>query len=300
MVEGGLFPSDFVAVRSQINFHNYHPDNSLILVNPREGEHTLRTEDIVHQIEQHGTEIALVMFSGVHFYTGQYFNMEAIAAASQRVGCRVGFDLAHAVGNVEMKLHDWNVDFACWCSYKYVNGGPGAVAGAFVHEKHFHDTTLKRLDGWWGVTLQKRFGMENGDLPFIKGAMAYAVSNPPVMSMLPVMASLQIFHEIGMPQLVRKQKLLTGLLEYLLLHYFGDTIDILTPSTPRDRGCQLSISFSMNLDDIFKEIQKRGVVCDMRRSHVVRIAPTPMYNSFKDVHSFVTILRQVVDEMKTK
>ena len=297
MTEGGSFPSDFVAMKSQISFHNYDPAEALITISPREGEHTLRSEDIIQRINEEGDDVALILFSGVQFYTGQYFDIEAITVAGLGKGCRVGFDLAHAIGNVEMKLHDWNVDFASWCSYKYLNGGPGAIGGAFVHEKHAKDSSLKRFDGWWGVEVRKRFTMNNDNLPFITGAMAYAVSNPPVMSMLPVMASLDIFHSAGMQKLLNKQKLLTGFLEYLLYYHLDSSLfEILTPSNINERGCQLSISFSVNLDYVFTVIRRRGVICDMRRSRVLRVAPCPLYNKFSDVYKFVMYLKEALDE----
>lgn len=259
-------------------------------------EHTLRTEDIVEAINREGEQTALVLFSGVQFCTGQFFDMKAITEAGHAKGCRVGFDLAHAVGNVEMHLHDWCVDFACWCTYKYLNSGPGAVAGAFVHERHDSDKNLKQFKGWWGVEFRKRFSMMNDDLPFIPGAMGYALCNPPVLSMLPVLASIEIFHEVGMEKVVAKQRQLTGYLELLLHRTIGSAhFEILTPSNVHERGCQLSISFKRNLDAVFQELCKRGVVCDIRRSRVIRVAPCPLYNSFLDVYKFVSQLKNCLD-----
>ena len=295
LVEGGLFPSDLLTVNSQMKFHDLDPKESLVMVDPRPGEETLRTEDIVRVIEEQGEEIALIMFSGIQFYTGQFFDMEAITAAGHRKGCYVGFDLAHAVGNVELKLHDWNVDWAAWCCYKYLNGGPGVTGGIFVHKNHDNNTELKRLDGWWGVDLQRRMEMENDDLPLMKGAKGYAQSCNSALATVPLLASLELFHSIGMAKLIKKQKLLTGFLEYLIWENFDSaTVQILTPSTTQDRGCQLSLSFTMNLDAVFGEMKKHGVVVDVRRSHVIRVAPAPLYNSFNDVFRFVSVLKKII------
>lgn len=248
-------------------------------------------------IDEKGEDIALIMFSGIQFYTGQFFDIKAITAAGHRRGCVVGFDLAHAVGNVELKLHDWGVDWAAWCSYKYLNGGPGAIGGVFVHKKHENNTELKRLNGWWGIDLKRRMQMDNDDLPLLAGAKGYAVSCTPVLTIMPLLASLEIFQSVGMTKLIEKQKLLTGYLECLILENFDQTeVKILTPRTMQDRGCQLSISFSIDLDTVFGEIERHGVVCDMRRSHVIRVAPAPLYNSFKDVFKFVKVLKKVIKE----
>ena len=223
--------------------------------------------------------------------------MPAITAAGHRQGCMVGFDLAHAVGNVELKLHDWGVDWAAWCAYKYLNGGPGVTGAIFVHERHENNTDLKRLNGWWGVDLKRRMEMDNDDLPLLPGAKGYALSTVSVLTMMPLLGSLEIFQSVEFTKLIEKQKLLTGYLEHLILENFSPAeVKILTPPSTGERGCQLSIAFTMDLDTVFGEIQRHGVVCDVRRSHVIRVAPAPLYNSYRDVYKFVAVLKKVIKE----
>ncbi|KAJ8351574.1 hypothetical protein SKAU_G00230500 [Synaphobranchus kaupii] len=296
LIEDKAFPSDYYAVESQIRMRGFDPQQSLLLMKPRAGEETLRTEDILATIEREGESIAVVLFSGVQYYTGQVFNMAAITAAGQNKGCFVGFDCAHAVGNVELRLHDWGVDFACWCSYKYLNSGAGGLAGAFIHEKHTH-TVKSTLWGWWGHDLKTRFHMDNV-MDLLPGVGGYRLSNQPFLLVCPLQASLEIFSQTSMQALRQKSKLLTGYLEYLLKHYYTQDearpdkpyVRIITPSDPEERGCQLSLSFSVPVDTIFNELEKRGVACDMREPNVLRIAPAPLYNSFSDVHRFVNLL----------
>ena len=302
LVEAGLFPSDLVVVRSQIELHNHDPDTSIVFVHPRPGEYTLRTEDIVKKIEDQGEEIALVMFSGVQAFTGQFFDLAEITRAGHKSGCYVGFDLAHAVGNVVLKLHDWDVDFAAWCTYKYLNGGPGCTGGAFVHEKHFDGSspTLKRLDGWWGIELKERFGMDPDDLPFYNDARAYAQSCPSVLSTAPLIASLEIMCSAGIDRLREKQILLTGYLEYLLYSNIDRSrFEIISPSNPADRGSMLSIRIFNDLGKINEELRRCGVICDTRRGEFLRVAPVPVYSSFKDVYEFVRILNDTMDEVRS-
>nr|XP_046238454.1 kynureninase [Scatophagus argus]XP_046238455.1 kynureninase [Scatophagus argus] len=296
LLEDKAFPSDHYAVESQIRLRGFDPRESTLLLSPQPGEETLRTEDILEVIEKEGDSIAVVMLSGVQYYTGQLFNMAAITEAGQRKGCYVGFDCAHAAGNVELKLHDWGVDFACWCSYKYLNAGAGGLAGAFIHEKH-KDTIKPALLGWWGHDLKTRFQMTNV-LELQPGVSGFRLSNQPILLVCPLQASLEVFNMTSMRALRRKSILLTGYLEYLIGHYFSEDaarpdkphVRIITPSDPEQRGCQLSLCFSIHVRKVFRELERRGVACDMREPSVLRVAPVPLYNSFRDVHRFVEAL----------
>lgn len=296
LLEDKAFPSDHYAVESQIRLRGFDPERSMLCLSPRPGEDTLRTEDILDMIEKEGDSIAVVMFSGVQYYTGQLFNMAAITEAGHRKGCYVGFDCAHAAGNAELKLHDWGVDFACWCSYKYLNSGAGGLAAAFVHEKHQH-TIRPALVGWWGHDLKTRFQMNNM-LELQPGVSGFRLSNQPVLLVCPLQASLEVFNLTSMQALRRKSLLLTGYLEYLIQHYYAKDptqphkphVHVITPSDPQQRGCQLSLSFSVPIRTVFQELEKRGVACDMREPSVLRIAPVPLYNTFTDVHRFIEAL----------
>lgn len=296
LIEDKAFPSDHYAVESQVQLRGYDPEQSMLLMCPRPGEETLRTEDILDRIEKEGDSIAVVMFSGVQYYTGQLFDMASITKAGQSKGCYVGFDCAHAVGNAELQLHDWGVDFACWCSYKYVNSGAGGLAGAFIHEKHTH-TVKPALLGWWGHDMKTRFQMDNV-MDLLPGISGYRLSNQPILLVCPLQASLEVFSMTSMAALRRKSVLLTGYLEHLIQHYYSPDaarprqpyVRIITPSAPAERGCQLSLSFSVPVRALFQELEKRGVACDMREPNVLRIAPVPLYNSFRDVHRFISLL----------
>ncbi|XP_030626383.1 kynureninase [Chanos chanos] len=300
LLEDKAFPSDHYAVESQIHLRGHDPRESMILMAPREGEETLRTEDILAIIEQEGDSIAVIMFSGVQYYTGQLFDMATITKAGHAKGCYVGFDCAHAAGNAELHLHDWGVDFACWCSYKYMNSGAGGLAGAYIHEKHAH-TVKPALLGWWGHNMKTRFQMTN-EMDLQAGISGYRLSNQPILLVCPLQASLEIFNKSSMKALRKKSVLLTGYLEYLLKHYYSKDesdpskayIRIITPSNPAERGCQLSLCFSVPIRTVFKELERRGVVCDMREPNVMRIAPVPLYNSFRDVHRFISVLGSVL------
>lgn len=306
LLEAKAFPSDHYAVESQLQLHGLDIEKSMRIIKPREGEETWRTEDILEVIEKEGDSIAVVLFSGVHFYTGQLFNIPAITKAGQAKGCFVGFDLAHAVGNVELHLHDWGVDFACWCSYKYLNAGAGGIAGAFVHEKHTH-TIKPQLVGWFGHELSTRFKMDN-KLQLIPGASGFRISNPPILLICSLYASLEIFKKATMKALRRKSILLTGYLEYMIKHCFGKdkegtkkpVVNIITPSCIEDRGCQLTLTFSCPIDYIFQELEKRGVVCDKRDPNGLRVAPVPLYNSFHDVYKFINRLTSAIDSAERK
>ncbi|XP_041834355.1 kynureninase [Melanotaenia boesemani] len=296
LLEDKAFPSDHYAVQSQICLRGFSPEDSMRLLSPRPGEETLRTKDILKVIEKEGESIAVVMLSGVQYYTGQLFDMATITEAGHRKGCIVGFDCAHAAGNVELKLHDWSVDFACWCSYKYINSGAGGIAGAFIHEKHKH-TIKPALLGWWGHDLKTRFQMTN-ELDLQPGVNGFRLSNQPILLVCPLQASLEVFDMTSMQALRRKSVLLTGYLEYLIQYYYTKDpmqphkphVHIITPSDPQQRGCQLSLSFSVPIRRVYEELEKRGVVCDMREPSVLRVAPVPLYNSFSDVHRFIETL----------
>jgi kynureninase len=289
IIEKGAFPSDQYAVASQLHFHRRDPVNDLIELAPRDGETILRTEDIINTIEQAGNSVALILLGGVNYYTGQVFDMQAITEAGHRMGCVVGFDLAHAAGNVELRLHDWNVDFAAWCSYKYLNAGPGGIAGVFVHERHAKSFDLPRFAGWWGHDKKTRFLM-GPEFDPIPGAEGWQLSNPPIFQLAALRASLEIFEEAGMADLRSKSVNLTGYLEYLLIRIDDDRISVITPSDPAARGCQLSIRVKDSDKRLFDAIAARGVVADWREPDVIRVAPVPLYNTFTDVFRFADIL----------
>lgn len=290
LIESKAFPSDHYAVESQIRFHGYDPNNALIEIKPREGESTIRTEDIEELIDKDGNSIALIWLAGVNYFTGQAFEMERITKAGHKKGCIVGFDLAHGAGNVKLNLHDWNVDFAVWCSYKYLNGGPGAVGGCFVHEKHAFDFTLPKFSGWWGHDKQSRFLMDPQYIP-IPGAEGWQLSNPPVLLMASLKASLDIFDEAGMDALRQKSEKLTGYLEYLISEQKNPNIEIITPKDINQRGCQLSLKVKDKNQDFHKRLVDNGVICDWREPDVIRLAPTPLYNTFADIYQFAELLK---------
>jgi kynureninase len=290
VIEKGAFPSDRYAVESQLKFHRTGTED-LIEFAPRDGESTLRTEDIVETIERNGDEIALVMMGGVNYYTGQAFDMKAITEAGHRVGAVVGFDLAHAAGNLELRLHDWDVDFAVWCSYKYLNAAPGGIAGAFVHERHARSFELPRFAGWWGSNKQTRFLMGPNFDP-LPGAEGWQLSNPPIFQLAALRASLEIFDEAGMSNLRAASVSLTGHLETLLSKIDNDRISIITPSDPAQRGCQLSIRVEDADKSLFDAITSRGVIADWREPDVIRVAPVPLYNTVEDVEGFAEILKE--------
>ena len=294
LMEGGAFPSDQYAIESQVNYHGFDPDKTIIEVFPKEGEHTLRTEDIISAIEQNADELALVLFAGVNYYTGQVFDMEVIAKAGHEAGAYVGFDLAHAAGNIPLQLHDWETDFACWCSYKYINSGPGGISGIFVHEKHFNNPRLKRFAGWWGYRPDKRFLMAPGFIP-ASGAEGWQVSTSPILLMAVHKAALDIFEQAGgLDQLRAKSILLTGYLEYLIKtinqKHSEELFTIITPKNPEERGCQLSIICKRNGKKTFNYLAENGVIGDWREPDVIRLSPVPLYNSFKDVYEAVKYL----------
>jgi kynureninase len=295
LTEADAFPSDQYAFESQLKFHKRNPDEALIELKPREGEVTLRTSDIIKAIEENASEIALVIFGGVQYYTGQFFDIKKITEAAHKAGAVAGFDLAHAVGNVPLQLHKHNVDFAVWCSYKYLNSGPGSVAGAFIHERHANDFTLPRFAGWWGHNEKERFQMKKGFQP-MTGVDGWQLSNFPVLSGAAHLASLEIFQEAGIKSLRKKSELLTGYLEFLLkqLEGYGKTFHILTPASPSERGCQLSIFVSKNGKKVFNYLLKNNVIADWREPGVIRVAPVPLYNTFEEVFRFADLFKKNV------
>ncbi|HEX8249484.1 MAG TPA: kynureninase [Pyrinomonadaceae bacterium] len=300
VIEAGAFPSDQYAVESQIKFHRSEPtasvevgsdwQNSLIELKPRAGEACLRAEDIEKTIIENNDSIALILLGGVNYYTGQAYDMKRITEIGHRIGAYVGFDLAHAAGNIELHLHDWNVDFAAWCSYKYLNAGPGGIAGCFVHEKHAARFDLPRFAGWWGHDKETRFLMNSGFQP-IKGAEGWQLSNPPIFQLAALKASLDVFEAAGMKALTEKSRKLTGYLEFLLGEIHDQRISVITPANPESRGCQLSIRVRDADKNLFKAISEKGVIADWREPDVIRVAPVPLYNSFSDVYKFAEILK---------
>ncbi|MEN0003441.1 MAG: kynureninase [Bacteroidota bacterium] len=299
VMEAGAFPSDQYAVESQVKLHGFDPEQAIVEVTPRKGEDTIHTEDIVQTIQAHSDSIALVLFGGVNYYTGQFFDLRTITKAGHEVGAHVGFDLAHAAGNVPLELNRWGVDFAVWCSYKYLNAGPGGPSGAFVHERHADRPELPRLAGWWGHDEDARFQMQKGFIP-MKGAAGWQLSNVPIFSFAAHKVSLDLFNEVGMDALRQKSELLTGYLEFLIgqLNKEQEHYKIITPSTPKDRGCQLSILTQAYGRELFAFLTVNGVICDWREPNVIRLAPAPMYNTFEDVFRLYGLLLEYQETKK--
>jgi kynureninase len=294
LMEEPAFPSDTYAIKTQIAHHELDPNDALILARPRKGEFIIRTEDIVDLTKKHADQLAVVLFAGVNFFTGQSFDIERITAEAQKYDIIAGFDLAHAAGNVPLSLHDWNVDFAVWCSYKYLNAGPGAVAGAFVHERHATNTKLPRLAGWFGNDPNTRFRLhlEPEFIP-VASADGWQISNPPIFAMAPLRASLAIFDDAGgMESLRTKSIRLTGYLEFLLTEIGSKKFTVITPGNPDERGCQLSILAHEHPKELFGKLQAADVKCDFREPNVIRVAPTPLYNTFQEIWRFARILAQ--------
>jgi kynureninase len=297
LMEANAFPSDQYAIESQVRYHGYNPDDAIIELKPRAGEYTLRTEDIMATIELNKDVLATIIIGGVSYLTGQLMDMKAITLAGHRAGAVVGFDLAHAIGNVPLQLHDWQVDFACWCSYKYLNSGPGGVAGIFVHEQHGQKPELPRFAGWWGNAEETRFRMEKGFHPQ-PGAAGWQLSNAPVFPMAIHRASLELFEAAGMNQLRAKSELLTGFLEFVLrdfnLQFPEHALNIITPEDAAMRGCQLSLIATSNGKEIFNKLTKAGVFTDWREPNVIRMAPVPLYNSFEEVWKTGAVLNELM------
>jgi kynureninase len=293
-IEANAFPSDQYAVKSQIRFHGFDPASSLIEISPRRGEDAVRTQDIEALIEKEGESMALILLGGINYATGQLFEMDKITKAGHAKGCVVGFDLAHAAGNVILKLHDWDVDFAAWCTYKYLNGGPGSIAGCFVHERHANNPDLPRFAGWWGHDKKTRFLM-GPDFHLIPGAEGWQLSNPPILPLAALRASMDIFDEAGMENLRAKSVLLTGYLEFLLDQHSNKSFSIITPREPAQRGAQLSLRLHRHDRSICDRLAAHGVICDWREPDILRVAPAPLYNSFFEVYRFVGIFLALVN-----
>lgn len=299
--EAKMFPSDRYLLETQVQHHGFEPDDAIIEVSPREGEHLIREEDILATIAAHGDQVALVFFGGVNYFTGQLFDMKKLTDAAHKVGAIAGFDLAHAAGNVPLKLHDWNVDFAAWCTYKYLNGSAGNVGAIFVHQRHGENTELPRFGGWWGHNKERRFLMENQFEP-MSGAEGWQLSNAPVMGMAILKSSLDIFQEIGMEKLRTKSIKLTAFLEFVfnnVIEQFPDiNLEIITPSDPEQRGCQLSVKLEGTDKRFFQALTDTGVIADFREPNVIRLAPTPLYNSFEDIYRFGQTLTHLLTSWK--
>ena len=297
ITEGGAFPSDQYALETQVKFHGFTPNEAIIELFPRKGETTLRTDDILRAIDQHADSLALVMMGGVNYYTGQFFDLEKITEKAHEVGALAGFDLAHAVGNVILKLHQWNIDFAVWCTYKYLNSGPGGTSGVFVNEKHEYKPDLPRFAGWWGHNEDDRFLMKPGFNP-MKGAAGWQLSNAQILPMAAHLASLDIFDEVGMDKLRAKSSKLTGFLAFLIQQMnkkIGtEAAQIITPKADIERGCQLSLVMKKEGRKVFDELTKQGVIADWREPDVIRVAPVPLYNTFQDCFRFVEIMNTVL------
>ncbi len=295
--EEKAFPSDQYMFQSQVKFHGYDPKDAIVEIKRREGEANIRLEDVLAKIDEIGNELALVLIGGVNYYTGQVFDMKTITAAGHKQGAYVGWDLAHAAGNIKLNLHDWNVDFAAWCSYKYMNSGPGNASGFFVHEKHHNDKELRRFAGWYGHNKEKRFKMEP-DFEPVHGADGWQISNLPILSLAPYLASVEMFAEVGMDKLIAKRNLITSYLEFILheidKELEGADFEILTPSNQEERGCQLSVYLHGQGRELFDRLMKNGVITDWREPNVIRLAPAPFYCSFEDMYDFGQILKELI------
>ncbi len=293
LIESDAFPSDRFAVQTQLEFHGYDPTDCLIEWSPRAGETLLHIEDLESLLEKQGTEIALLLIGGVNYYTGQYLDLKKIAELGHAKGCKVGIDLAHGAGNIQPDLHASGVDFAVWCTYKYLNSGPGSLGGVFVHQRYAHDKNLKRFAGWWSQNKTTRFDMRQA-LDITPGAEGWQVSNPPILSMAAIKASLDLFNEVGMEALREKSIQLTGYLEYLINELNNPDIEIITPKDPNQRGCQLSIRVKNTDKTLHKKLTEKHVITDWREPDVIRCAPAPFYNSFEDVYRMVEILKTLL------
>ena len=293
LIESDAFPSDRYAVQTQLEFHGYDPKDCLIEWSPRVGETLLHIEDLESLLEKQGAEIALLLIGGVNYYTGQYLDLKKIAELGHAKGCKVGIDLAHGAGNIQPDLHASGVDFAAWCTYKYLNSGPGSLGGVFVHQRYAHDKNLKRFAGWWSQNKTTRFDMRQA-LDITPGAEGWQLSNPPILSMAAIKASLDLFNEVGMEALREKSIQLTGYMEYLINKLNNPDIEIITPKDPNQRGCQLSIRVKNTDKTLHKKLTQKHVITDWREPDVIRCAPVPFYNSFEDVYRMVEILKTLL------
>ena len=293
LCEAKAFPSDQYMIQSQVQFHGYHPNDAIVEIQRRDGEHNIRLEDVLSKIEEVGDALALVLIGGVNYYTGQVFDMKTITKAGHKAGAFVGWDLAHAAGNVKLDLHEWDVDFAAWCSYKYMNSGPGNASGCFIHEKHHNNKDLHRFAGWWGHNKERRFKMEPVFDP-VQGAEGWQISNLPILSLAPYLASVALFDEIGMDALIEKRNLITAYLEFILYEIsqeVGGAFEIITPKNQDERACQLSVYLHGEGRSLFEYLMKNGVITDWREPNVIRLAPVPLYCSFEDMYEFGQILK---------
>ncbi len=294
IIESDAFPSDKYAVESQLKFHGFDANEGLILWKPREGEELCRFEDLEKIMKTQGDEIALIMIGNTNYYSGQSFPLKKITELGHQHNCIVGFDLAHGVGNIQPNLHDVGADFAVWCTYKYLNSGPGSLGGCFVHERHANNLDLNRFTGWWGHNKQTRFNMRH-DFDALSGAEGWQLSNPSILSMAAIRASLDVFEEAGFDNIIKKSKKLTGYLEYLIEELNDDRIHIITPKNPEERGCQLSIQVKSADKQLHTQLTNAGVISDWREPDVIRVAPAPLYNSFVDVYIFIERLKKVLN-----
>lgn len=295
LIESDAFPSDKYAVESQLRHHGYDDKEGLILWKPKKNTSLLNYEDLETILEAHGNTIALIMIGGVNYYTGQFFDLKRITKLGHKYGCNVGFDCAHGAGNVPLNLHDSGADFAVWCTYKYLNSGPGSLGGCFIHERHAHRKDLNRFTGWWSHNKATRFKMRD-EFDQMPGAEGWQLSNPPILSMAAIKASLDMFNDAGMDNLFTKSKKLTGYFEFLLKQLGEDTISIITPSNPEERGCQLSIQVKNANKELHNRLTEIGIISDWREPDVIRCAPVPFYNSFEDVFRLVEKLKAILDE----
>ncbi|OUS03399.1 kynureninase [Flavobacteriales bacterium 33_180_T64] len=294
LIEADAFPSDKYAVESQLRHHGYDDKEGLILWKAREGEELANYNDLETILKEQGDEIALVMIGGVNYYTGQFFDLKRIATLGHNYGCIVGFDCAHGAGNVQLNLHDSGADFAVWCTYKYLNSGPGSLSGAFVHERHANRKDLNRFTGWWSHNKQTRFRMRD-EFDQLPGAEGWQLSNPPILSMAAIRASLDVFKKAGFKNLCEKSKQLTGYFEFLINELNNSDIKIITPSNPDERGCQLSIQVKNADKNLHDKLSQAGVITDWREPDVIRCAPVPLYNSYLDIYEFVERLKIVMN-----
>ena len=293
IIESDAFPSDRYAVQSQLSFHGFDPEEALIEWKPKEGKELLELEDLKSILDSQGDEVALLLIGGVNYYTGQYLDIKKIAELGHAKKCMVGIDLAHGAGNIQPNLHDSSIDFAAWCTYKYLNSGPGSLSGLFVHEKHAQRKDLPRFAGWWNHNKETRFNMRQ---PFdvMEGAEGWQLSNPPILSMAAIKASLDIFEKVGMDDLLKKSKQLTGFFEYLIHQIASDTIKIITPAHPNERGCQLSLQVKNADKNLHRKLTENNIITDWREPDVIRCAPVPMYTSFEDVYCMVKTLESLL------
>ena len=296
--EEKAFPSDQYMIASQVRFHGLNPEDAIVELKKRDGEHNFRTEDILAKIEEVGEECALILIGGVNYYTGQVFDMKTITEAGQKIGTFVGWDLAHAAGNIKLELHDWNVDFAAWCSYKYMNSGPGNVSGCFINEKYHNKKDIPRFEGWWGHNKDRRFLMEPEFQPE-DGTNAWQISNAPVLALAPYLASLQMFDEVGMDALIEKRNKIVAYLEFILHEIdkeVDSTFEVITPANQEERGTQLSVFLHGEGKELFNYLMNNGVIPDWREPNVIRLAPAPFYCSYEDMYEFGQILKRGILE----